>query len=163
VFIVDSQVHIWKEETPGRPWIKGARERMRLNGHREAAFTYQECVALMDEAGVDRALILPPSWEGDRTDYALEACEAHPDRFGVMARIPQNKPAEGAAMMRDFAQNPHIKGTRLTFHRPIDRNWMIDGTNDWYWPWPRSSAWSRWCTRRSGRPSLARSPTATPD
>jgi predicted TIM-barrel fold metal-dependent hydrolase len=107
---------------------------MRLNGHREAAFTYQECVALMDEAGVDRALILPPSWEGDRTDYALEACEAHPDRFGVMARIPQNKPAEGAAMMRDFAQNPHIKGTRLTFHRPIDRNWMIDGTNDWYWP-----------------------------
>ena len=134
VFIVDSQVHIWKEETPDRPWIQGARERMRLNGHREAAFTYQECVALMDEAGVDRALILPPSWEGDRIDYALEACEAHPDRFGVMARVPQNKPAEGAAMMRDFAQNPYIKGTRLTFHRPIDRNWMIDGTNDWYWP-----------------------------
>ena len=69
---------------------------MRLNGHREAAFTYQECVALMDEAGADRALILPPSWEGDRTDFALEACEAHPDRFGVMARIPQTKPAEGA-------------------------------------------------------------------
>ena len=38
------------------------------------------------------------------------------------------------SMMRDFAQNPYIKGTRLTFHRPIDRNWMIDGTNDWYWP-----------------------------
>jgi len=51
-----------------------------------------------------------------------------------MARIPQNKPAEGAAMMRDFAQNPYVKGTRLTFHRPVDRNWMIDGTNDWYWP-----------------------------
>ena len=51
-----------------------------------------------------------------------------------MARIPQNKPLEGAALMRDFAQNPYIKGTRLTFHRPIDRNWMIDGTNDWYWP-----------------------------
>jgi hypothetical protein len=26
---------------------------MRLNGHREAAFTYQECIDLMDEAGVD--------------------------------------------------------------------------------------------------------------
>lgn len=35
---------------------------MGLNGHREAAFTYQECVALMDEAGADRALILPPLW-----------------------------------------------------------------------------------------------------
>src|SRR5215469_4200887 len=107
---------------------------MRLNGHREKAFTYQECLELMDDAGVNRVLIVPPSWEGDRIDYALEACEAHPDRFGIMARIPQNKPDEGAAMMRDFAQNPHVKGTRLTFHRPIDRNWMIDGTNDWYWP-----------------------------
>ena len=98
MFIVDSQVHIWREETPGRPWIPGARERMRLNGHREEAFTYEECLALMDEAGVDRALIIPPSWEGDRVDYALEACQANPGRFGVMARIPQNKPAEGAAM-----------------------------------------------------------------
>jgi predicted TIM-barrel fold metal-dependent hydrolase len=92
VFIVDTQVHIWKEETPDRPWIPGARERMRLNGHREAAFTYQECIDLMDEAGVDRVLIVPPSWEGDRIDYALEACEAHPGRFGITARVPRNKP-----------------------------------------------------------------------
>ena len=48
MFIVDSQVHIWREETPDRPWVPGARERMRLNGHREAAFTYQECLELMD-------------------------------------------------------------------------------------------------------------------
>ena len=88
----------------------------------------------MDQAGVDRVLIVPPSWEGDRIDYSLEACEAHPDRFGIMARVPQNKPEEGAALMRDFAGNPHVKGVRLTFHRPIDRNWMIDGTCDWYWP-----------------------------
>jgi len=134
MFIVDSQIHVWKEESADRPWVPGARERIRLNGHREEAFSYQEALELMDAAGVDRALLLPPSWEGDRIDYSLEACAAHPDRFGIMARIPQNKPAEGAAMMRDLAQNPHVKGTRLTFHRPIDRNWMIDGTNDWYWP-----------------------------
>jgi predicted TIM-barrel fold metal-dependent hydrolase len=36
--------------------------------------------------------------------------------------------------MREIVKNPYIKGTRLTFHRPQDRNWMIDGTNDWYWP-----------------------------
>ena len=29
--IVDSQIHIWKEETPDRPWIPGARERMVLS------------------------------------------------------------------------------------------------------------------------------------
>src|SRR5437016_13132364 len=84
VFIVDSQVHIWREETPDRPWVPGARERIRLNGHREEPFSYQECVVLMDEAGVNGALIIPPSWEGDRIDYALEACAAYPDRFGIM-------------------------------------------------------------------------------
>jgi predicted TIM-barrel fold metal-dependent hydrolase len=134
MFIVDSQVHIWKDETPDRPWIPGARERMKLNGHRLEAFGYEECLRLMDEAGVNRALIVPPSWEGDRTDYAIEACEKHPDRFGIMARIPQDKPEEAKAMMRDFKSIPYIKGTRLTFHRPIDRNWMIDGTCAWYWP-----------------------------
>jgi predicted TIM-barrel fold metal-dependent hydrolase len=63
-----------------------------------------------------------------------EACEKFPDRFGIMARIPQNKPEEAKAMMRDWKSIPYIKGTRLTFHRPTDRNWMIDGTCDWYRP-----------------------------
>ena len=134
MFIVDSQVHIWLDETPDRPWVPGARERMRKNGHRTEAFTYQECLQLMDEGGVQRVLIVPGSWEGDRIDYALEACEKYPDRFGVMARIPQNKPTEAKAMLRDWQSIPAVKGTRLTFHRPIDRNWMIDGTMDWYWP-----------------------------
>jgi predicted TIM-barrel fold metal-dependent hydrolase len=134
MFIVDSQVHIWKDETPDRPWLKGARERMKLNGHRAEAFSYQECIKLMDEAGVNRALILPPSWEGDRIDYAVEACEKHPDRFGIMARVPQNKPEESKAWLKDWKSIPGMKGTRLTFHRPQDRNWMIDGTCDWYWP-----------------------------
>ncbi len=134
MFIVDSQVHIWKEETPDRPWIAGARERRKLNGHRLEPFTYQECIELMDQAGVNRALILPPSWEGDRVDYAIEACEKYPQRFGIMARVPQNKPEEAKAMLKDWKSVPGIKGTRLTFHRPIDRNWMIDGTADWYWP-----------------------------
>lgn len=134
MFIVDTQVHIWTEETPDRPWIPGARERIRLNGHREEPFSYQELLELMDAGGVDRALLVPPSWEGNRIDYSLEACEAYPERFGIMARVAQDDEVEGTAMLKDFAENPHIKGTRLTFHRPQDRNWMIDGTCDWYWP-----------------------------
>ena len=58
-----------------------------------------------------------PSWEGDRIDYALEACEAYPGRFGIMARVPQNKPAEGASLMREFAQNPHVAVVPEPVHR----------------------------------------------
>ena len=127
MFLVDSQVHLWLDESPDRPWVKGARERLIKNGHRTDAFTYEECLEHMDKAGVDRVMIVPGSWEGDRIDYALKACEAHPDRFAVMARIPQNKPEEAMAMLKDWQSIPYVKGTRITFHRPIDRNWMIDG------------------------------------
>lgn len=134
MLIADSQVHIWKEETPDRPWVAGARERMVLNGHRLEPFTYQEAIAQMDEAGVDRVVIVPPSWEGDRIDYGAEASEKHPDRFCVMARVTQDDKDEGMAQLRHYKTIPGIKGVRLTFHRPQDRNWMIDGTCDWLWP-----------------------------
>jgi predicted TIM-barrel fold metal-dependent hydrolase len=140
MFITDSQVHLWLDESPDRPWVKGARERLIKNGHRTEAFTYEECIREMDGAGVDRVMIVPGSWEGDRIDYALKACEAYPDRFGVMARIPQNKPEEAKAMLRDWQSIPYVKGTRITFHRPIDRYWMIDGTMDWYWPFAEELA-----------------------
>lgn len=134
MLVADSQIHIWKAETPDRPWVPGARERMLLNGHRLEPFTYEECLEEMNKADVDRVAIVPPSWEGDRVDYGIEASEKYPDRFCVMARVTQNDKAEGTAQMKDFKSIDAIKGIRLTFHRPIDRNWMIDGTCDWIWP-----------------------------
>ena len=47
---------------------------------------------MMAEAGVDRAILVPPSWEGDRIDYSLEAAAKFPRHFAVMGRIPINKP-----------------------------------------------------------------------
>jgi predicted TIM-barrel fold metal-dependent hydrolase len=134
MFIVDSQVHIWAPESPGRPWIEGGAARIKLNGHREKPMGYEELRSLMDEAGVNRALIVPPSWEGDRVDLGLEAAHKYPDRFAVMARIPLEKPEEAKALLRSWEREPGIKGTRLTFHRDQDRPWITDGTADWYWP-----------------------------
>jgi hypothetical protein len=47
-------------------------------------FTIEKLVPMMDDAGVDRAVIVPPSWPGDRNDYALEAAKRYPSRFAVM-------------------------------------------------------------------------------
>ena len=65
--IVDSQVHLWKAETPDWPWVPGRVAQL------PEPFTIEKLVPLMDEAGVDRAVIVPPSWPGDRNDYGLEA------------------------------------------------------------------------------------------
>ena len=61
--IVDAQVHIWAANTPERPWPA------RAEPHR-APLGKEELLAEMDKAGVDRVIIVPPSWEGDRNDLA---------------------------------------------------------------------------------------------
>ena len=53
--IVDSQVHLWKAETPDWRWVPGRVAQL------PEPFTIEKLVPLMDEAGVDRAVIVPPS------------------------------------------------------------------------------------------------------
>src|SRR6266705_6407593 len=80
--IVDSQVHLWKAESADWPWVPGAKPQL------PEPFTIEKLVPMMDEAGVDRVVVVPPSWPGDRDDYALEAAKRYPARFRVMGRIP---------------------------------------------------------------------------
>jgi predicted TIM-barrel fold metal-dependent hydrolase len=90
-------------------------------------------LAEMDRAGVDRAVIVPPSWEGDRNDLALEAARQHPDRFAVMGRLALERP-ESRSLLADWRRQPGMLGLRFTFHTDLQRPWLTDGTADWLWP-----------------------------
>jgi len=124
--IVDAQVHFWKADTPDRPWPPGRVAQL------PEPFTPEKLLPLMDEAGVDRVVIVPPSWEGDRNDYALEAAQKHPDRFAVMGRIPLTDP-KGAALLPTWRQQRGMLGVRLTL-TAAQGAWLTDGTADWFWP-----------------------------
>ena len=84
--IIDAQVHIWSQ-TVTPPSGK----------HRKVSnVTAEEMLKEMDEAGVDAALIHPPtSWDPTRRCVALEAAKKYPDRFAVMGqfdpRIPRTR------------------------------------------------------------------------
>src|SRR5437868_14497102 len=106
--IVDAQVHLWKAESPDWKWVPGLQPQL------PEPFTIERLVPMMDEAGVDRVVIVPPSWPGDRKDYALEAVKRYPNRFRVMGRIPLQKP-ESAALLPKWNEHPGMKGVRLTF------------------------------------------------
>jgi len=60
--IIDSQVHLWKAETPDWPWVP------RRVAQLPEPFTIEKLPPL-DEAGVDRTVIISPSWSGDRNDH----------------------------------------------------------------------------------------------
>jgi predicted TIM-barrel fold metal-dependent hydrolase len=124
--IVDAQVHLWKAETPDWPWVPGMKPQM------PEPFTIEKLVPLMDEAGVDRAVIVPPSWPGDRNDYGLEAAKRYPDRFRVMGRIPLKDP-QSAALLPKWKEQPGMLGVRVTFLGGAG-GWLTDGTADWFWP-----------------------------
>ena len=134
MFICDSQVHIWAEETRDRLWTPGGQELVRDMGHRPKPIGYEELKELMDEAGVDRALIVPPTWDMDRNDLGLEAATKYPDRFGLIFRVPLLDPKNGELLLRNLIDNPAAKGVRLTFFRKEEATWLFDGTADWYWP-----------------------------
>jgi predicted TIM-barrel fold metal-dependent hydrolase len=129
VQIIDSQVHIWAENTPERPWAPN----MEGRAHLPEPLSAERLLGMMREAGVDAAILVPPSLEGDRNDLALAAAQKFPDRFAVMGRIDLANPQSRAALAT-WRDQPGMLGLRLTFHRPDTRAQLTDGTADWLWP-----------------------------
>jgi predicted TIM-barrel fold metal-dependent hydrolase len=124
--IVDAQVHIWGANTPDRPWPARARP------HRDTPVGHEEMLGWMDAAGVDRAVIVPPSWEGDRNDLAIAAAIAHPDRFAVMGRLDPDAPGAREALAL-WREQPGMLGLRFAFHLPALLQPLLEGRYDWVW------------------------------
>jgi L-fuconolactonase len=127
MLIVDAQVHIWGADTPERPWPRSGRSRP----HRPLPFSKDDLLHEMDAAGVARVVIVPPSWEGDRNDLALEAARLHPDRFAVMGRPPLT-PSE-RHLLDDWRGQPGMLGIRVTASAQDARGLFTEPENDWLW------------------------------
>jgi len=85
----------------------------------------------MDAAGVDRAVICPPLWEGVRNDYALEAAKRHPNRFAVMGRVDLDNPEASRKLIPAWRKQPGMLGLRHPFHRPEARGLLVAGKLNW--------------------------------
>lgn len=109
--IVDSQVHVWAASTLERPWPQ------RHQPHRPVPFSSDDLLREMDAAGVHRAVIVPPGWEGDCNDLGLEAARLHPDRFAVMGRLDVEAPG-ALGLVATWRRQPGMLGLRFTFARP---------------------------------------------
>src|SRR3990172_2083745 len=105
--IVDSQVHVWGADTPQRPWPPGRA----VQAHRPQPFSRDDLLREMNAAGVNRVVIVPPSWEGDYNDVGLEAARLHPDRFAVMGRLSIEKP-DSRGLVEGWKRPPGMLGVR---------------------------------------------------
>jgi L-fuconolactonase len=129
MMIVDSQVHIWAADTPERPWPPGQAAR----AHQPVPLTAEALLEKMDAAGVTRAILVPPSWEGDRNDVALAAAHRYPERFAVMGRLSLEAP-ESRDEFLPLTRRKGMLGLRFTFHTKEQQKLLTGGAADWLWP-----------------------------
>ena len=126
--LIDSQVHIWGADTPERPW--------RASGHahtqRATPVSAEEVLGWMDEGGISAAIIVPPSWEGDRNDLAVAAAKKYPGRFAVMGRVNPDDP-QLRGQLATWRDQPGMLGVRLALHTPELRQPFVEGRYDWMW------------------------------
>jgi len=125
--IVDSQVHIWANSTPERPWPD------RHKPHKPTPITAESLLNDMNDAGVHKAILVPPSWEGERNDICLAAAKKHPKIFAVMGRLdPLSK--KSIDLVNNWHPTNGLRGLRFTFHRPSLQSLLTQGRVNWLWP-----------------------------
>ena len=101
--IVDAQIHLWGSGLPSNM------------AHRQVtSFTTEEAVGLMDEGGVDAAVIHPPGWDPKSTEMAFKAVRDFPGRFAILGAFPLNQP-DKRALVDTWRSQPGMLGLRYGF------------------------------------------------
>src|SRR5690606_24282460 len=132
MLIVDAQCHVWGANTPDRPWPVPPKGFAAVKPHKDFPVSAEYLLREMDAVGVHRAVLVPPSWEGDRNDLALEAANRYPDRFAVMGRLNVDAP-DAREQVRNWRKQSGMLGLRFTFQTPLLVQPLLDGRVDWVW------------------------------
>ena len=102
---LDSQVHAYERNRPGRPWAGVL--------HGPAEVTGDQMAAAMDEVGVDGAVLVSPfSMYRYDASYALQVYAAHPSRFRLVKPVDPADPAV-ADTIADWAATEGAVGIRI--------------------------------------------------
>jgi predicted TIM-barrel fold metal-dependent hydrolase len=138
--IIDAQIHTWGSGLPSNA------------AHWQiTSFTPREAIALMDEGGVDGAVIHPPSWDPKSTEMAFDAVRTWPGRFAIMGSLPLDKPDETRARLVSWRSQPGMLGLRWSFLHDPARRWLADGTLDWLWAAAEEARSRSPCSARTPR------------
>ncbi len=118
---LDSQVHAYERNHPGRPWAGVL--------HGPAEVTGGQMVAAMDAVGVDGAVLVSPfSMYRYDASYALQAYAAHPSRFRLVKPVDPADPAV-ADTIAEWAATEGTVGIRVMLRDEVSADPADPGLN----------------------------------
>ncbi len=126
--IVDAHAHVYRG-APGR-----------------ADHPAESLLAVMDEAGVDRAVLLQGPFYGDQNDYVAEVCRRHADRLCGLAFLDPWAPG-ARSRFEDLAAREAFRGLKLECSVPTGLlrthpgARLDDAALSWLWPALEELAW----------------------
>jgi len=118
---LDSQVHAYERNHPGRPWAGVL--------HGPAEVTGDQMVAAMDAVGVDGAVLVSPfSMYRYDANYAIAVHAAHPSRFRLVKPVDTTDPAV-ADTIADWASTNGTVGIRIMLRDEVSADPADPGIN----------------------------------
>jgi len=118
---LDSQVHAYERNHPGRPWAGVL--------HGPAEVTGDQMVAAMDAVGVDGAVLVSPfSMYRYDASYAIAVHAAHPSRFRLVKPVDTTDPAV-ADTIADWASTNGTVGIRIMLRDEVSADPADPGIN----------------------------------
>jgi predicted TIM-barrel fold metal-dependent hydrolase len=119
--ILDSQVHAYERNYPGRPWAGVL--------HGPAEVTGEQLVAAMDAVGVDGAVLVSPfSMYRYEASYALQVYAAHPSRFRLVKPVDPTDPTV-AETISGWAATEGTVGIRIMLRDEVSADPADPGLN----------------------------------
>src|SRR5258708_15497235 len=118
---LDSQVHAYERNHPGRPWAGVL--------HGPAEVTGDQMVAAMDAVGVDGAVLVSPfSMYRYDASYAFQVYAAHPNRFRLVKPVDSADPAV-ADTNAHWAATQGTVGVRIMLRAEVSTDPADPGLN----------------------------------
>ena len=117
--IIDAQIHLWGSGLPSN-----------MSHRQVTSFTPETAVQMMNEAGVDGAVIHPPGWDPGSMDMAFKAVADYPGRFAILGSPSLDDPGT-KQHITTWREQPGMLGLRYTFLDEASRERLHSGALDW--------------------------------
>jgi L-fuconolactonase len=117
--VVDAHQHLWNLEEGEYPWLTPE------YGPLYRTFGPEELIPQLQQAGVDRTVLVQAADSYADTHSMLAVADRHDFVAGVVGWVPLNRPDEAAGALDRYQQHPRFKGVRHLIHEEKDPDWVV--------------------------------------